>query len=257
MKNFFVYFHENYFNSSECLTFSVSIYLIFQFVFWFYNLFLLVIEMNDFPLIEQYRIQKKKKKLRYQTKILREMFRGTIEHQFSLIFSFPLLFYLLNRNGKIQIIDEFPSVSTMIYQILIFILIDDFLFYWTHLLFHTRWLYKTIHCKHHLYRQPTGLVFILSHPIESLIQNQIPVWFGPFLFKEKHLLTLSLWLFIRVYQTMNAHSGYDLPYITPQYYLPWLFSGTLEHDYHHEYSHSNFGSFFTIWDRLMKTRRLK
>ena len=257
MKNIFLRFHPNDWLSSDCWTFSLWIYVTFQVVFWSYNLFLFLIEWMDHPRFDQYRIQKNKPKLRFQKEVVKEMIRGTLEHQIALIISLPALFYLLNLNGKVQIDEEVPPLSTIVYQLLVFILIEDFLFYWTHLLFHTPWLYKTIHKQHHFYRQPTGVVFVISHPIEALIQNQLPVWFGPFLFHEKHLFTLCLWVFIRVYQTINAHSGYDLPYISPQYYCPWLFSGTLEHDYHHEHFHANFGSFFTVWDRLMKTRRLK
>ncbi|CAF4286939.1 unnamed protein product, partial [Rotaria sordida] len=51
---------------------------------------------------------------------------------------------------------------------------------------------------------------------------------------------------VRVYQTINAHSDYDLPYISPQYYFPWLLFGTLQHDYHHQHARMNYGSFLTI-----------
>ncbi|CAF2372027.1 unnamed protein product [Rotaria sp. Silwood2] len=60
----------------------------------------------------------------------------------------------------------------------------------------------------------------LAHLLESIFQNQLGVWLGPFLVQDKHVFTLCLWISIRVYQAINAHSGYDLPYITSQYYFP-------------------------------------
>jgi sterol desaturase/sphingolipid hydroxylase (fatty acid hydroxylase superfamily) len=100
--------------------------------------------------------------------------------------------------------------------------------------------------KHHLFKQPTGLIFVLADPWELIVQNQLCVWIAPIFFKEKHLVTISLWIVIRVYQTMNAHSRYDLPYISTQYYFPWLTSGTLQDDYHHQYAKMNYGSFLIL-----------
>ncbi|CAF1256163.1 unnamed protein product [Rotaria sp. Silwood1] len=158
---------------------------------------------------------------------------GTIKHQLSLIFILPLLYNLLNYFGNISVRSSIPSIFIIIWQLILFIFSEDFLFFWIHYLFHTCWLYKHIHRKHHLFKQPTGIVFVLANPWESLLQNQLAVWFVPIFFKEKHLFTICLWIFIRVYQIINTHSGYDLPYISPQYYFPWLMSGRLQHDYHH------------------------
>ncbi|CAF4867217.1 unnamed protein product [Rotaria socialis] len=241
----------------EWLTFTICIYFTFQTVFWLYNLFLIYIEFNDIPSIDKYRIQKHKVKLRFQPEMIRQMKEGTIKHQLSLILTLPLLYYLLNYFGHISVRSSIPSLLTITYQIILFILGEDFLFYWTHYLFHTPWLYKHIHKKHHIFKQPTGVVFVLADPWESLLQNQVAVWLVPIVLKEKHLFTICLWIFIRVYQTINAHSGYDLPYISPQYYFPWLLSGTLQHDYHHQYAKMNYGSFLTLWDRLMNTHKLK
>lgn len=254
---FFGYLCNQYFNSSEWLTFTICLYLTFQFVFWSYNIFLIYIEYNDIPWIDQYRIQKHKPKLRFQKDIIHQMKIGTIQHQISLILTLPFLYSILNYFGHISVCSSIPSIFTILYQIIIFILSEDFLFFWTHYLFHTRWLYKYIHKKHHLFKQPTGVVFVIANPLELIIQNQLAVWIAPMIIKEKHLFTICLWVFIRVYQTINAHSGYDLPYISPQYYFPWLLSGTLQHDYHHQYAKMNYGSFLTLWDRLMNTHRIQ
>jgi methylsterol monooxygenase len=248
---------DEYFYSSEWLTFTVCIYLTFQTVFWLYNLFLLYIEYNDIPWIDKYRIQKHKPKLRFQPNLVRQMRDGTIKHQISLTLSLPLLYYLLNYFGHVSVRASIPSLFTITWQIIIFVLSEDFVFFWTHYLFHTRWLYKHIHKKHHIFKQPTGVVFVLADPWESLLQNQLAVWIAPILLEEKHLFTICLWIFIRVYQTINAHSGYDLPYISAQYYFPWLLSGTLQHDYHHQHAKMNYGSFLTLWDRFMNTHRLQ
>ncbi|CAF0855262.1 unnamed protein product [Adineta steineri] len=254
---FFSYICDKYFYSSEWFTFTICTYITFQTVFWFYNIFLFYIEYNDISYFEKYRIQKHKPKLRFQPEIIRQMKNGIIKHQLSLIMSLPLLYHLLNYFGHVSVRTSIPSFFTILWQMIIFILSEDFLFFWTHYFFHTRWLYKHIHKKHHIFKQPTGVVFIIADPWELLLQNQLAVWIAPIFLKEKHLFTICLWIFIRIYQTINAHSGYDLPYISAQYYLPWLMSGTLQHDYHHQHAKMNYGSFLTLWDRFMNTHRVQ
>ncbi|UJR28231.1 hypothetical protein I4U23_009481 [Adineta vaga] len=233
------------------------IYLIgtFQCIFWSCNSFLIFIELYDFPSIDKYRIQKHKKKLRFQPDLVKLMIKETIRHQISFFVLTPLLYYLLNYFGYLDIHGPRPSWLTIVYQLMLFILSEDAIFFWTHYFLHTPWLYKTIHKKHHVYTQPTGVVSVLSDPWESL-QNQIAIWFMPVLLKEKHIFTLCLWIAIRVYQTVNAHSGYNFPYISTQYWVPWIMSGALGHDFHHQHGKWNYGSFFNVWDRLMNTHRL-
>ncbi|CAF0920193.1 unnamed protein product [Didymodactylos carnosus] len=253
---FFAKICDKYFYSSELLTFCFCIFTTFQIIFWLFNSFLLYIEYNDIPSIDQYRLQKHKPKLRFQPDMIKIIRNGIIRHQISSVVMLPVMYYLLNAFGHVSVTGPIPSLFTIVWQLSIFILAEDFLFFWTHYLFHTRWLYKHIHKKHHLYKQPIGVVAVLADPLESLFQNQLGIWLIPILLKEKHLLTLCLWILIRVYQTVNAHCGYDLPYISTQYYLPWLMSGTLAHDYHHQHGKMNYGSFFTLWDRLMNTHKL-
>lgn len=240
---------------SDVFLFTFYIVGTFEFVFWLLNGLLIYIELNDFPSIDQYRIQKSKKKLRFQPDIIDLITKGTIRHQISVFILTPLLYYLLNYFGRLEMHGPRPPWATILFQLALFILSEDAIFFWTHYLFHTRWLYTTFHKKHHVYKQPTGLVSVLSDPVEGL-QNQLSIWFMPVLMKEKHIFTLCLWIMIRVYQTVNAHCGYNFPYISTQYWFPSVMSGTLAHDFHHQHGKWNYGSFFNVWDRLMGTHRL-
>ncbi|CAF1097972.1 unnamed protein product [Adineta ricciae] len=242
------------FAQSDFWLFSLYIIGTFECVFWLFNAFLIIIELYDFPSIDKYRIQKHRKKLRFQPELVNLMIKETLRHQISTIFLTPVLYYLLNYFGHLDIHGPRPSWSTIIYQLTLFILAEDAIFFWTHYLFHTPWLYKAVHKKHHVYTQPTGVVSVLSDPWEGL-QNQISIWLMPIVLKDKHLFTLCLWIVIRVYQTVNAHSGYDFPYISTQYWFPSIMSGALGHDFHHQHGKWNYGSFFNVWDRLMGTYR--
>ena len=253
---FFAHICDQYFYSSEWLTFTVCLFIVFPVCFWSLNSLLIFIECNDIPWIDKYRIQKRKPKLRFQPDIVNLMRNGVFQHQWRISFLLPFIYFLLNINGKVVIRSPIPSLSTIIWQLAACTFTDDFIFFWTHYLFHTRYLYERIHKKHHIFKQPTGVVAVLSDPIESFFQNHLGFWMAPILFKEKHIFTICLWIGLRTYESVNAHSGYEFPFLSLHYYIPWLALGTSHHDYHHQHGKMNYGSFFTLWDRFMNTYRL-
>src|SRR5262245_58343311 len=51
-------------------------------------------------------------------------------------------------------------------QVLFFIYLDDFLYYWFHRAMHTRWLYKHVHGWHHRIVTPWAVTGNYMHPLE-------------------------------------------------------------------------------------------
>ena len=240
---------------NDLCRFSLGIFLSFDLIFWLYNGFLIYIELVDHPSLDQYRIQQHKPKLRFQPAIVRKMIHEIIKEQISLLVTIPAMYFVLNGLGHVEIQGPCPQWTTMIWQIVLFIVVADTWSYWTHRLLHIRWFYVRFHKAHHEYKQPTGIASVLTHPIESFFQNQMSLWLVPILLPETHLVTLSIWTAIRAYLTVNEHAGYDLPYVGLQYWAPWLMSGARLHDYHHEQGKWNYGTIFSLWDRLMGTHR--
>ena len=70
--------------------------------------------------------------------------------------------------------NELPSIITIIWQLLICVQVDDFLFYWIHRLFHHKYLYKYFHKKHHEYKYPVAIAVEWVHPVEEIFANTIP-----------------------------------------------------------------------------------
>eukprot|EP00850_Spirogloea_muscicola_P010432 SM000061S19259 [mRNA] locus=s61:395892:398087:+ [translate_table: standard] len=110
------------------------------------------------------------------------------------------------------------------------------------------------------YATPFGLTSEYAHPLEILFLGFATIA-GPAL-TGPHLLTLWLWMSIRVVETVEAHCGYDFPW-SPSRFLP-LYGGADFHDYHHRllYTKSgNYASTFIYMDWLFGTdkgyRRLK
>ena len=102
---------------------------------------------------------------------------------------------------------------------------------------------------HHEFAAPFGITAEYAHPIETIFLG-IGTILGPFFF-TRHLFTLWVWLAVRLHETTEDHSGYDLPFNPSNYICFW--GGAVHHDFHHRTFDGNFASVFTIWDRVFGT----
>ena len=126
----------------------------------------------------------------------------------------------------------FPSWKLMLPQIICFFVFEDFFHFlgnstfvvshcnlWlikvplllAHQALHTRYLYKHIHKIHHKYSAPFGLAAEYAHPAEVFILGAGTIC-GPLLYcyftQNLHLLTVLTWIVLRLFQAIDAHSGY-------------------------------------------------
>lgn len=62
---------------------------------------------------------------------------------------------------------------------------------------------------------------------------------------------MYIWIILRLFQAVDAHSGYDFPW-SLQHIFP-LWSGADHHDYHHEKFSANYSTSFRIWDYVFGT----
>lgn len=135
-----------------------------------------------------------------------------------------------------------PGLFEVAWQLLAFILLQDTLFYWSHRLLHRPAWFKAIHVQHHTFRHVRGHASEYAHPVE-VAANLVSFMLPPVLFGA-HLFTFGLWVLVRVYETVEAHSGYAFTRVASR------------HAFHHLYAAKGcLGSFFGIWDRLMGTDR--
>ncbi|RLA63806.1 MAG: hypothetical protein DRQ89_05715 [Epsilonproteobacteria bacterium] len=237
--------------SADAKTFIIGTTLISIVAFWFSVGAFKVIELTG--IFKKYKIwSNKRTKKGLQLKavkliILNEIFVQTP----ALVVSFYMFEYL----GLTMTMGNYPGVFLFIFQIIIFMLIEDTMFYWIHRLLHQKTLFRKIHHIHHRFNINSAVASQYAHPVEFLICDLVPVITGPALLLilglPVHIITLWIWMVIRIWESVDAHSGYNLPFWFPHKLI--YGGGSIPHDLHHSKNKGSFATFFEHWDKLFKT----
>lgn len=128
---------------------------------------------------------------------------------------------------------------------LLFILFSDCVIYFIHRALHSRLLYRHIHKPHHSFVHTSPFAAFAFHPVDGYMQGvsyHIFVFLFPF-HAAVHLVSLvvvSMW-------TINIHDRVT-------WGIPGL-NGAAHHTIHHTTYKSNYGQYFTLWDKLCGTFR--
>ena len=151
----------------------------------------------------------------------------------------------------------------MAVEIAIFFVFEDFYHYHMHRFMHWPPFYKKVHKIHHEYAAPFGIAAEYAHPIETMILGFGTVG-GPLIYHavsslvlklgpewDLHLATMLVWIVLRLFQAIDAHSGYDFPWSLHNWMPFW--AGAEHHDYHHQMFVGNYASSFRWWDYLFGT----
>jgi sterol desaturase/sphingolipid hydroxylase (fatty acid hydroxylase superfamily) len=138
---------------------------------------------------------------------------------------------------------DWPPLWLLLLHLLAFIAIQDTIFYWSHRMLHTRWLFSHVHFRHHRFRIVRSHVAEYAHPLENLF-NLIALFAGPIALGSP-LPVVAVWIVVRIAETVEAHSGF-------------AFTGSSSrHSFHHLHAQRGcYGSFFGPWDWLLGTDRL-
>jgi sterol desaturase/sphingolipid hydroxylase (fatty acid hydroxylase superfamily) len=152
--------------------------------------------------------------------------------------------------------DDIPGPWDLFKQIVIFIIAEDFWFYFMHRIMHIKHkyfpMYQWVHKWHHEHQRTVSISNQVFHPIEFILVPSSSLFFGMmFLGSKCHYTTTVIWYFIRILEAHDAHSGYDFPW-NPLKLLPFG-SGPAYHDFHHSANSGCYATFFTVWDTLLDT----
>ena len=227
---------------------------ILEFGFWFLVINLYIFERAGF--LERFRLQAvpvDAEVIMRENALTKEAMQGVLVSHWVIR---PALFYFLwpyfeMRSGPLRA--PIPSFRIVLPQILGCMMIDDTWFYFWHRLFHAiPVLYRTIHKQHHRFTRPNVFATEYAHPVEDVWVNSFGTILGPLLLGV-HPFLLILYPAMKLYQSMEAHCGFNIPF-------PFSLSSVIDsmdcapaHDFHHSNVVSNFGGWTMFWDWVFRT----
>jgi sterol desaturase/sphingolipid hydroxylase (fatty acid hydroxylase superfamily) len=137
-------------------------------------------------------------------------------------------------------------------SLLVYLLLHDAWFYWTHRWMHRSGPFRLAHAVHHASRPPTAWAAMSFHPIEALTGAVVLpalVFFVPI-----HAVVLGLVLLIMTVMGVTNHLGWELfpDRLVHSRLGNWLITAS-HHQCHHEHYRCNYGLYFRHWDHLCGT----
>ena len=139
-------------------------------------------------------------------------------------------------------------------SVLVYLLLHDAWFYWTHRWMHRPALFRVAHAVHHASRPPTAWAAMSFHPLEALTGAVvIPAMV---LLIPIHFAALFVVLGVMTVMGVTNHMGWEL---FPRRLVrgkagAWLITAS-HHQRHHQQYGCNYGLYFRLWDRLCGTDR--
>ena len=137
-------------------------------------------------------------------------------------------------------------------SVILALIIHDTYFYWMHRTLHHPKLFKTIHLVHHKSVNPSPWASYSFHLFEAITESLIfPIIV---LLMPMHPLALMLFGLSSFLINVYGHLGFE---ILPKWYryTPFfeIMNTSVHHNLHHEKFKGNYGLYFRVWDRIMKT----
>jgi len=135
-------------------------------------------------------------------------------------------------------------------QVVVLILIIDFLMYIFHKLAHVKGLYRFIHQKHHAHIGVNALSLFVLSPFEAIgFGVMLLAVLGSYPF---HYIAVGVYLISNVLWGTIGHFN-KVKSLSTKGWMSWLGTASF-HNTHHLEPHANFGFYTTCWDRLFKTQ---
>ncbi len=166
--------------------------------------------------------------------------------------------FILRKNGYTQMYLDLNahSLGYFAFSVVVFIVLHDTYFYWTHRFMHWKKIYPYVHKIHHYSTNPTPWAAFAFHPLEAVIEVSIVpimVFLMPI-----HPLALLIWVLYQTGMNVLGHLGFELfpSGFTSGKISKWHNTST-HHNMHHKHVTCNYGLYYNFWDRIMGTNHVR
>ncbi|HEY6461617.1 MAG TPA: sterol desaturase family protein [Polyangiaceae bacterium] len=138
------------------------------------------------------------------------------------------------------------------FTVVFLVVAQDTYFYWTHRAMHHRRLFRWIHRVHHMSHDPSPFAAYAFAPAEALVHAAFVPLVAFWL--PLHPVAIGVFLEFMILRNVLGHLGLELfpRGFARSRWTRWS-TTTTHHTLHHRRVGSNYGLYFTWWDRLMRT----
>jgi sterol desaturase/sphingolipid hydroxylase (fatty acid hydroxylase superfamily) len=141
-------------------------------------------------------------------------------------------------------------------SLVIVLLLHETYYYWIHRAMHIPKIYKVVHKVHHNSLSSTPWTAFSFHPWESILEALIlPILL---LIIPLNIYVLLFYLIFMTFSSFVNHLDIE---IYPEFFRKSAFGklwiDATHHHYHHKEFNTNYGLYFTFWDKLMHTESRK
>ncbi|MES2458922.1 MAG: sterol desaturase family protein [Bacteroidota bacterium] len=137
-------------------------------------------------------------------------------------------------------------------SIFISLVIHDTYFYWMHRFLHQPKVFRIVHLLHHKSTNPSPWASYSFHFLEAWTEGAVLLVIAVIV--PMHVLSLVLFVLISFTINVYGHLGYE---VVPKWFrstpLFEVLSTSVYHNMHHTRFKGNYGLYFRIWDRILKT----
>lgn len=162
-------------------------------------------------------------------------------------------------------VETLPSFGEHLLCFAVNLFVEDFTFYFFHLLLHTQWFYRNVHKKHHDANMVVCWATLDNHWLETFFSGVTTFSGGWVLGRRMHFVSLMVFASLRVWESHDVHSGYKLPFSLFNLF-PFMVDPPY-HDFHHSANSGNYSMTLKFWDwyfgtikpyrRFQEARRLE
>jgi sterol desaturase/sphingolipid hydroxylase (fatty acid hydroxylase superfamily) len=241
--NFYTYFPRDFYTEA-------SRYVIGAVGVWFVTWILL----SD--MLQNRRIRKPMPKILRNKQIVREVRNSTLT-VIVFVFCFSVTNQIMETFYGGSMFKIYSDVSDygwayLVFSIVLWSIVLDTYFYWTHRFMHMKRFYRFFHLTHHRSHNPTPFTaYSFAPPEAALVYAFAPIFF---ILVPMHYNAFVAAMLIQIIRNAMAHCGYELfPRGWAEHPILGIFATVTHHDLHHEKSGGNYAFYFTCWDRVMGT----